>query len=502
MARRWSGTWRGLTLDVEGRDGRADAVARLRVAKADRTWLEVQCFGADPHVRFDPDGVNETRPLDERADPVAEAFARITTDLGPQAERAGLPGAPLPTSTADDADVLAQAERALRHCPAVLESLDPVLLRARRSEKWHTYPADVLPVWVAEMDFPIAAPIQDELRRFVDSGDVGYPIGLRDTGLLEVFAERMADRFDWRPDPAGAEILSEVVQGMYVALEAFSRPGDGVLVQTPIYPPFLGSVRDMDRRLVECRMEVDDGRLAFDLDALEAAITPDTRVFLFCNPHNPSGRVLRRDALERIAALAIEHDLVVVSDEIHGDLIFDGDKHVPLASLGPEIARRTVTLTSASKAFNIPGLRTAIAHFGDPALQKRFNEAIPRHARGGIGLYGLYATLAAWRFSQPWLDEVVPHLAANRDVVEQALAARIPEIRVMRPEATYLAWLDCRGLELGAPPGAWFLRHGRVALSEGANFGPGWEDFARINFATSGAIVTEAIERMAKALGR
>lgn len=502
MSRRWTGHWRGLTLDVDGRDGRSDAVASLRLASAGRVWLEAQCFGADPHTRFDPAGVNETRPLDERADPVAEVFAWIGSELAGHAERAGLAVAPLPPATPEDDLALLGAERAMRHRPARLESLDPVLLRARRSEKWHTYPPDVLPVWVAEMDFPIAAPIQDELRRFVDSGDVGYPIGLRETGLPEVFAERMAERFDWRPDPAGVEILSEVVQGMYVALEAFSRPGDGVLVQTPIYPPFLGSVRDMDRRLVECRMEVDDGRLAFDLDALEAAITPDTRVFLFCNPHNPSGRVLRRDALERIAALAIRHDLVVVSDEIHGDLIFDGAPHVPLASIGPEIARRTVTLTSASKAFNIPGLRTAIAHFGDRSLQRRFNEAIPRHARGGIGLFGLYATLAAWRFGQPWLDEVVPHLAANRDVLEAGLAERLPEIRVMRPEATYLAWLDCRALDLDGPPGAWFLRHGRVALSEGRSFGLGWDGFARFNFATSAAIVTEAIERMAKALGR
>ncbi len=487
MAQRWTGTWRGLTLEVEARDGRRDAVASLRIAHADRVWLEVRCFGADPHVRFDPDGVNETRPLDERTDPVAEAFARIEADLDPHAARAGWSGAPLPAATPTDAETLRQAERALRHRPAVLEDLDPVLLRSRRSEKWHTYPADVLPVWVAEMDFPIAAPIQDELRRFVDSGDVGYPIAPRETGLPEVFAERMADRFDWQPDPSGVEILSEVVQGMYVALEAFSRPGDGVLVQTPIYPPFLGSIRDMDRKLVECRMAVEDDRLAFDLDALEAAITPDTRVFLFCNPHNPSGRVLRRDALERIATLAIRHDLIVVSDEIHSDLIFDGAPHVPLASLGPEIAQRTITLNSASKSFNIPGLRTAIAHFGDRALQKRFNEAIPRHARGGIGLYGLYATLAAWRFAQPWLDEVVPHLDANRDVVTRALAERIPEIRVLRPAATYLAWLDCTALELDGPPGAWFLRHGRVALSDGRNFGPGWEAFARLNFATSSA---------------
>jgi cystathionine beta-lyase len=175
---------------------------------------------------------------------------------------------------------------------------------------------------------------------------------------------------------------------------------------------------------------------------------------------------------------------------------------VPFAALGDEIARRTVTLTSASKAFNIPGLRTAVAHFGDAALRDRFNAVVPRHARGGIGLHGLHATIAAWRFGQPWLDEVVAQIARNRDVLERALAERIPEIRVMRPEATYLAWLDCRALEVDGSPAGHFLRHGRVALSDGRRFGPSWEGFARINLATSSAIVLEAVERMAKALGR
>jgi len=175
---------------------------------------------------------------------------------------------------------------------------------------------------------------------------------------------------------------------------------------------------------------------------------------------------------------------------------------VPFAALSEAIARRTVTLTSASKAFNIPGLRTAIAHFGDPALRDRFNAAVPRHARGGIGLLGLYATISAWRFGQPWLEEVVLQLRRNVDVLEQAISERIPEIRVMRPEATYLAWLDCRRLDLNGTPAAHFLRHGRVALSEGSLFGPGWEGFARINLATSPAILLEAVERMARALGR
>ena len=312
----------------------------------------------------------------------------------------------------------------------------------------------------------------------------------------------MAGRFDWTPDPARVEILSEVGQGMYIALEAYSSPGEGVVVQTPIYPPFLGSVKETGRRLIENRMRVEDDGMVFDLDGLATCIDEETRILLFCNPHNPSGRVYTRAELERLAAIAVEHDLIVVTDEIHGDLLFDGREHIPLATVGPEIAARTITLTSASKAFNIPGLRTAIAHFGSEDLQKRFNTVLPRHVRGGLGLYGLYATMAAWRWAQPWLDEVLPYLEANREFAQATLAERIPEIRFLRPESTYLAWLDCRALDLTGAPAMHFMRNGRVALTDGRLFGPGWEGFARLNFATSRPILSDVIDRMAKSLGR
>ena len=512
MTTLWGKTWRGLGLRIEIREAKDAPLAgsawrSLSVGPADgsATWLSFHPFGDAPHWQINTaesgtDGA--TRPLDERGDPVAEAFGILETDLAGLIEGATGGLGTVSAREPEDAAILRDAERALRHRPVELDELDPIVLRNRRSEKWHTYPADVLPAWVAEMDFAIAAPIQDELRRFVESGDVGYPIGLRETGLPDVFCDRMRECFSWSPDPARVEILSEVVQGMYVALEAFSEPGQGVAVQTPIYPPFLGSVRDTGRQLIENPMLLGEAGMAFDLAALEESITPETRVLLFCNPHNPSGRVYRREELEQLAEIAVKHDLVVVSDEIHGDLLFDGRRHIPLATVGPEIAQRTVTLTSASKAFNIPGLRTAIAHFGDPALQRRFNTVLPRHARGGIGLFGLYATMAAWRWAQPWLDEVVPYLAENRVFAEQALAERIPEIRFIQPEATYLAWLDCRALDLRPSPAAHFLQHGRVALSNGQAFGKSWEGFARLNLATSRPILAEVIDRMTKSLGR
>ncbi|MBJ19978.1 MAG: putative C-S lyase [bacterium] len=511
MGWKWQGRWRGLALGVEHRKLGSGAGNTLRVLspEGDREWLRFDCFDQNPHWHLDPTGRDEVQPLDERGDIISEVFVRLESESVALLERAGANPAAIEgllraegVEGQPESDALRDAERALRHRPAILDELDIRVLRNRRSEKWHTYPPDILPAWVAEMDFPVAAPIQAELRRFTESGDVGYPIALADTGLPGVFCERMHERFGWNPDPQRVEILSEVVQGLYLAIEAFSKPGQGVAVQTPIYPPFLKAIRDTGRRLQEKRMEAAGDRLEFDFDGLADAIDGDTPILFFCNPHNPSGRVFSRAELERIAAIVTENDLVVVSDEIHADLLFDRRQHIPLATLGPEIARRTLTLTSASKAFNTPGLRCAIAHFGDAALQRRFNSVVPRPIRGGLGLFGLHASIAAWRWAQPWLDEVCPYLQQNRDFAERALSERIPEIRFHRPEATYLAWLDCRPLGLTGSPAAHFMRHGHVALSDGRIFGGDSEGHVRLNFATSRPILREVIDRMAKALGR
>lgn len=509
----WETAWCGLSFRIELRSVAEDSGATLRIAAArpdvsagvPGEWLRFDCFAARPHWHLDPHGQDEISPLDERGDPIAETFALLDAELPSLLERAGAPPSvttPIADAAADPARrrMLRDAEAAMRHRPARLDDLDLRQLEARRSEKWHTYPRDVLPAWVAEMDFRVAAPIERELSRFVAGSDVGYPLGLSQSGVAEAFCERMADRFDWAINPPRVEILSEVVQGLYLALAAYCPPGSGAIVQTPIYPPFLNAVRDLERRLVENRLVPQAGALAFDLDALEQAIDPATRVLLFCNPHNPSGHVASPAELERLAELVLAHDLVVVSDEIHADLVFDGGRHVPFASLAPEIARRTVTLSSASKAFNIPGLRCAVAHFGSERLQQRFDAVAPKRFRGGLGLFGLAASAAAWRFGQPWLDEVVPYLQANRDFAQTFLAERIPAIRFHRPSATYLAWLDCSALALPMPPATHFLKHARVALSDGRLFGAGYDGHVRLNFATSRAILREILERMAHSL--
>jgi len=383
---------------------------------------------------------------------------------------------------------------------AQLEELDPKVLRDRKSEKWNSYAPDVLPAWVAEMDFPLADPIRQYLEEAVRSHDFGYPTHPSTTGLREVYAERMQERFNWTVDPRQVEILSEVVQGIYLGLHTFAEPGDGVVVQTPIYPPFLHSVEESGLRLVENELRDTASGWEIDFDQLHSLSGESLSVFLLCNPHNPSGRAYSRAELEGLAEFSLKNNLVVISDEIHADLLFDQRQHIPFASLDPEISARTITLSSASKAFNIPGLRCSVAHFGDPGLRRRFINVIPRHIRGGLGILGLYSSIIAWREGQPWLDEVLTHLQSNRDYLTSEIKARFPSIRCHPPEATYLAWLDCRELELEESPADLFLREGRVALSEGINFGKNFQHFARLNFATSRTFLSEILARMETAL--
>lgn len=373
--------------------------------------------------------------------------------------------------------------------------------QGRRGEKWSTYAPDILPAWVAEMDFPVAPPIAAVLRSAWERSDLGYPRDALDEGIPDAFAARMEARFGWRVDPAAVVHLADVVQGIYLAISTLTSARAGVVVQTPIYPPFLDAVADNGRRLVENRLVAHADAFEIDFDALASAAGAGTEMLLLCHPHNPTGRVFRREELERLAALALERDWIVVSDEIHADLVFDRREHIPFASLAPEVERRTITLTSATKAFNIPGLRLAVAHFGDAELRRRF-EAVPAHARGGISLLGIHATLAAWQESDAWLAAARAFLQERRDQLLARLRERVPEAICRVPEATYLAWVDGSGLPFEGDPAAFFHDRGRVAFSSGPNFGSGLESFFRINFATSTSLVDEIVQRMEIALGR
>ena len=376
---------------------------------------------------------------------------------------------------------------------------DEHALRQRQGEKWHHYPEDVLAAWVADMDYVVAAPIRDAVSARVAVADFGYPLSPRKTGLPDLFVERVRARFDWTIEPGDVAILSDVVQGLYIALETFCGHGDGAVIQTPIYPPFLRAAKETGRQAVCCPLVPGESHYEIDFDALEARISDSTRLFMLCNPHNPSGRAFTRAELVRIGELACRHDLVIVSDEIHADLLLDDRRHIPIASIDQAIGERTITLMSASKAFNIAGMRMAFAHIGNAALRKRFSRVHP-HMRGGTNTLSIAAVRAAWTDGQPWLDDVLVQLRRNRDRVAAFVAEQWPRAQHYPPEATYLAWLDMSAYRLEPDPQTFFLEQARVALNDGRTFGPEGEGHVRLNFATSEELLERILERLAQAL--
>ena len=365
--------------------------------------------------------------------------------------------------------------------------------------KWAKHGDGVLPAWVADMDFDVPDAVRDAVIRSAERSAFGYERPEDYADLYAACSRWMGARHGWAPDLATFGALTDLVQGLLLAVHALSEPGDGVIVQGPVYPAFLNSVRQLGRRLVDNRMLDVPGAATLDLAGLRAlAAEPRTRLLLLCNPHNPSGRVFRRDELEAIAAIALEHDLTVVADEIWMDVIYLGHRYVPFATLGEAIAARTVTLTGASKSFNLGGLRCAVAIFGSPALRQRF-EALPPRLRGVPNVLALRATTAAWRDGGPWFDGVRRQLDANRQALAAFVRERLPRVRHRSPEGTYLAWLDFGDLKLDRPAATFLLEEARVALSDGTEFG-GDPTCARLNFATSPAILDAILERMARAL--
>jgi len=381
------------------------------------------------------------------------------------------------------------------------DDLDIAALRRRTGEKWTQYASDVLPAWVADMDFPVAEPISRYLAEAVRSNDLGYPVNPTPSSLPTVFAKRALERYGWQVDPHRVLVITDVVQGIYLGLYTLSQPGDGVVVQTPVYPWFLSAVSEIGRTRVVNELVQGPRGYEIDFDDLRARIDARTRILLLCNPQNPTGRVFTKAELERLAEIAIERDLIVISDEVHGDLAFPGHRYIPIATLGPEIEARTLTLTSATKAFNMAGLRCGVAVFGSDELKARF-QTLPSHLRGGLGSFGLGASEIAWTSAQPWLDDVLRYLDGNRAFVARFVKERLPGISHVAPEATYLAWLDCRALKLEPDPFTFFLERARVALSDGRRNGPGGDGFVRLNFATSRAILSQILERLEKSLPR
>jgi cystathionine beta-lyase len=370
----------------------------------------------------------------------------------------------------------------------------------RNSEcaKWRQYDDDVLPMWVADMDFLSPEPVIRALRQRVEHGVFGYPC--EPDELRQVIIDHLAQKYQWTVAPEEIVLLPGVVNGFNLAAQAIAKPGDGVLIQTPVYPPFFGAQHHAGAVSQQAELtRLEDGAYAIDFDQFEQAITPQTRIFILCNPHNPVGRVFRRDELEKMAEICLRHGITVCSDEIHCDLVFSGHQHIPIASLHPEIAKNTITLMAPSKTYNIAGLSCAFAIIQNADLRRTFHEA-GRGLIGGVNILGEVAALAAFKEGQPWLDDLLCYLEANRDFLYNYVSREFAGISMGLPEATYLAWLDCRQSAIQGSPHDFFLEKARVALNKGDDFGQSGEGFVRMNFGCPRAMLVEALERMKKAL--
>lgn len=376
-----------------------------------------------------------------------------------------------------------------------LEQLTLAELRRRTSAKWRVYPDDVLPLWVAEMDAPLAAPIADALRRAIDLGDTGYAAG---DGYAQALAGFAARRWNWADLPTeSAQLVPDVMRGIVEVLRLITEDGDAVVVTAPVYPPFFGFVTHAGRRIVQSPLD-SAGRIDLDAlaDTLTAAAAGSRRVaLLISNPHNPTGVVHTRGELEAVADLAARHHVRVVVDEIHAPLVLDGARFTPYLTVrGTDDA---VVLTSASKGWNLAGLKAALAIPGAAAADEL--SRLPVEVTHGASHFGVIAQTAALAEGDAWLDGILAGLADNRRLLARLVSEHLPQAGYRDPEGTYLAWLDCRALADGDGPYRLFLEAARVALTSGHTFGAGGGGHVRINFATSRAILTEAVTRMGRA---
>jgi cystathionine beta-lyase len=376
----------------------------------------------------------------------------------------------------------------------------PIDRRNSDSAKWNWFDPDVLPMWVADMDFQSPEPIIRALRERAEHGVYGYAFGSRE--LSEILVERLRTRHHMEVLPEHLHYLPNIVVGLNVVTQAVGARGDGVLLMPPIYFPFFNAITAQERVVNDVPLLATriNGNLHYemDIDALEAAITPQTKLLLFCNPHNPVGRVYTRAELERLADLCLRHDLIICSDEIHCDLVYQPESHISIASLAPEIAARTVTLIAPSKAFNLPGLGFGAAVVPNDDLRERISKIAWSTGEHAYSM-GIVAATAAYGRGQPWLDELVVYLRGNRDALVEYVNMHLPGVATTCPEGTFLAWLDCRELGL-ENPNQFFLEKARVGLTDGAPFGKGGEGFVRLNFGCPRTTLVEGLERMKRAV--
>jgi cysteine-S-conjugate beta-lyase len=376
---------------------------------------------------------------------------------------------------------------------------DTVIERRRTdSTKWRHFGEDVLSLWTADMDFRSPRPVIEALHERVEHGVFGYCF--ESPALGDAISERMSRLFGWHIAPRDIVWQTGVVHALHLVCRAATAPGDSILCQAPVYPPIHTAPAHTGRfGVADVLVRRADGRYEIDFDRFESAVTPSTRLFILCNPHNPVGRVFERRELERLAEVCLRHDLIICSDEIHADLVFSGFAHTPIASLSPEVAARTITLIAPSKTFNLAGLRCSFAIVQNAGLRRAIRVGEGKEF-SDVNTLGQVAALAAYRDGQEWLGQLLGYLQANRDHVTTFVREHLKGIAATPAEATYLAWLDCRGAAIMGSPYQFFLDRAGVGLQDGAWFGPGGEGFVRLNFGCPRAVLDEALTRMKAAL--
>lgn len=373
-------------------------------------------------------------------------------------------------------------------------------LRERSSEKWREYPADVLPLFVAETDFPLAPAITAALHRAVERGDTGYIASK--TPLAEAFAGFARRRYDWTVDPARARSTADVSMGIVEILRRVTQPGERVVVTPPVYPPFYDLVDEAGADVLRVPLRDTGTGWELDLDGIREAFADGATAILLCNPHNPTGTVHDRDALAALAELAAEYGAAVVSDEIHAPLAQPGTGFTPFLAASETAARVGYAVVSASKAFNLAGLKCALMVTADDETSAVVRN-LPVEVEWRTGQFGLLASVAAFaEESDPWLDGLLDTLDENRVLLEDLLARHLPGARYRIPDAGYLAWIDLSTLGWGDNPAKRILREAKVALHFGPAFGAEGAGHVRLNFGTSPEILTEAIERIAALVER
>lgn len=370
------------------------------------------------------------------------------------------------------------------------------------SLKWNCYPDDVLPLWVADTDFLCPTAVVEALHKRIDHGIFGY--GKTPEGLDRVVIDRFRRLYYWAVSDEQICYVPGIVTGFTIVLRALCQTGDAVIFQTPAYPPFIGSPKASGLIGVQNPMYLDEqGIYRIDFDLFEKQVIENkVKVFILCNPQNPTGRVFTREELFKLGEICIRHHVIICSDEIHGDILYDGHKHTPIASLSPEISKITATFMAPSKTYNIAGLHASVAVIQDEELRNTVRGYM-QYLISSPSILSLVAAKAAYEHGDDWLREQTAYLQKNRDMIGDAISnGMLPGVRWSKPEGTFLAWLDCRELGVEGDLQEFFMENAKVCMNDGCTFGDAGEGFLRLNFGCTRAVLKQALEKMAEAINR